>query len=154
MIANDVNVLGVKVVGAAPAGLTLNLDGTFTYTAGVPTSFTYCGNGATSGAGLRRRDFEVRQRWATAAGITCSFPRPSFNSNVATTLSIKPPGVLAYCKDSRRISAYDCCVARAGLWRVETLRMDENGGFVATWSQRSGLTLADVYTAECAGSQR
>ena len=50
VIANDVNVLGVKVVGTAPAGLTLNTDGTFVYTAGAPTSFMYCGNGATSGS--------------------------------------------------------------------------------------------------------
>src|SRR6266704_5343179 len=47
LIANDVNVYGVKVMGSV-AGLTLNLDGTFTYT-GAPTSFTYCGNGATTG---------------------------------------------------------------------------------------------------------
>src|SRR5207248_2090927 len=46
LIANDVNVYGVKVMGSV-AGLTLNLDGTFTYT-GAPTSLTYCGNGATT----------------------------------------------------------------------------------------------------------
>src|SRR2546430_6187778 len=49
VISNDVNVYGVKVVGIAPAGLTLNTDGTFTY-AGAPTSFLYCGNGTISGA--------------------------------------------------------------------------------------------------------
>src|SRR4051812_3356188 len=50
VIANDVNVLGVKVSGAAPLGLTLNTDGTFVYASGTPTSFTYCGNGATAGS--------------------------------------------------------------------------------------------------------
>src|SRR6266853_3497554 len=47
VIANDTNVYGVKVVGAV-AGLTVNTDGTFTYTGG-PTSFTYCANGTVTG---------------------------------------------------------------------------------------------------------
>ena len=34
-----------------------------------------------------------------ATGITCSGPF-TYTSNVATTLSIKPPGVLATCKDA------------------------------------------------------
>ena len=38
VIANDINVYGVKVVGTAPAGLTLNADGTFVYTAGTTTT--------------------------------------------------------------------------------------------------------------------
>src|ERR1019366_6702080 len=53
VLANDTNVYGVQVVGTValpvPAGLTLNADGTFTYT-GPPVSFNYCGNGTTSGA--------------------------------------------------------------------------------------------------------
>ena len=35
-----------------------------------------------------------------ASGITCTVPTPTYTSNVATTLSIKPPGVLAFCKDA------------------------------------------------------
>ena len=49
VLQNDINVTGAHVVGTAPAGLTLNPDGTFVYTGGTPTSFTYCGNGASSG---------------------------------------------------------------------------------------------------------
>jgi hypothetical protein len=54
VVANDFNVYGVKISSPPSTGsLNLNADGTFTYT---PTSFpstgdsfTYCGNGATSG---------------------------------------------------------------------------------------------------------
>src|SRR6266403_594083 len=50
LIANDVNISSVQVQnGATITGLNLNADGTFTYT-GAPTTFTYCGNGATAGA--------------------------------------------------------------------------------------------------------
>jgi len=65
VIANDINVFGVKVVGAAPAGLTLNLDGTFTYTAGVPTSFTYCGNGPRVVQFERGNHVEHQATWST-----------------------------------------------------------------------------------------
>jgi hypothetical protein len=129
VIANDVNVFGVKVVGAAPAGLTLNLDGTFTYTAGVPTTFTYCGNGATSGPACALVTLGAASV-GDAAGITCSFPG-SFNSNVATTLSIKPPGVLAYCKDA---AGYPLTIASSPAPVLEggSVSMDESGGFTAT----------------------
>ena len=49
VLANDVGIYGVKVVGATPAGLTLNSNGTFTYSGAPDTTFTYCGNGAASG---------------------------------------------------------------------------------------------------------
>ncbi|HKV76920.1 MAG TPA: hypothetical protein VJP02_02195 [Candidatus Sulfotelmatobacter sp.] len=128
VIGNDVNVLGVKVVGATPAGLTLNLDGTFVYTGGTPTSFTYCGNGATSGAACA----QVTLAAATiesAGGITCTFPTP-FTSNVATTLSIKPPGVLAFCKDA---AGYPLTVASspAPVLAGGTVSMGPDGGFIA-----------------------
>jgi FtsP/CotA-like multicopper oxidase with cupredoxin domain len=48
VLANDVNVYGAQVIGTV-AGLTFNSNGTFSYT-GPATTFTYCGNGATSGA--------------------------------------------------------------------------------------------------------
>jgi hypothetical protein len=137
VIANDLNVFGVKVVGSAPAGLTLNLDGTFTYTGG-PTSFTYCGNGATSGPACAL----VTLGAATledAAGITCSFPSPAaFSSNVATTLSIKPPGVLQYCKDA---AGYPLTIDLSSATTLVggSVVMDENGGFTASGVSGSGL---------------
>ena len=95
VIGNDVNIYGVKVQGTV-AGLTLNVDGTFTYT-GAPTSFTYCGNGATSGSACATVTLGAAAL-ENASGITCTVG--TFNSTVATTLSIKPPGVLANCKDA------------------------------------------------------
>src|SRR5947209_11375148 len=54
LIANDVNVYGVKVsTSDANGSLTLNPDGTFTYVPNSGTtadSFSYCGNGSSSGA--------------------------------------------------------------------------------------------------------
>ena len=49
VLANDVNVYGAQVIGTVPTGLTFNTNGTFVYTGGVTASFTYCGNGATTG---------------------------------------------------------------------------------------------------------
>src|SRR5438034_6965182 len=74
LIANDVNVYGVKVMGSV-AGLTLNLDGTFTYT-GAPTSFTYCGNGATTGPACATVNLNAATI-ENAAGITCTLPNPT-----------------------------------------------------------------------------
>ncbi len=139
VIGNDMNVFGVKVAGAVPAGLTLNLDGTFTYTAGVPTTFTYCGNGATTGPACAL----VILGAATigdAAGITCSFPSPAFTSNVATVLAIKPPGVLAYCKDA---AGYPLTVAASPVPVLAggAVAMDSDGGFTATVAGAGAHTL-------------
>ena len=129
LIGNDVNVYGVKVSGAAPAGLVLNTDGTFTYT-GAPTSFAYCGNGATSGAACSTVTLGAAPIEA-ATGISCIVPSPTYTSNVATTLSIKPPGVLAFCKDA---AGYPLTIAAspAPVLAGGTVTMDENGGFTAT----------------------
>src|SRR6266853_5761007 len=54
LIANDVNVSGVALLTGPTGGtLTLNADGTFSYTANAATtsdSFTYCANGAVTAA--------------------------------------------------------------------------------------------------------
>jgi hypothetical protein len=130
VIANDVNIYGVKVVGAAPVGLTLNTDGTFTYTAGAPTSFTYCGNGATSGPACATVALNAAPVEA-GSGITCSVPTPAYTSTVATSLSIKPPGVLSFCKDA---AGYPLTVNAASVTPTgfSTLSVDPNGGFNAT----------------------
>src|SRR5882762_9872573 len=128
VIANDINVAGVKVVGTAPAGLTLNVDGTFVYTGGTPTTFTYCGNGTTSGPAcalvtLGAAPIEL------ASGITC--PDSAISSTVATTLSIKPPGILVGCKDG---AGYPLTVNAASVTSTgfTTLSVDPNGGINAT----------------------
>src|SRR5438270_572886 len=128
VIANDINVAGVKVVGTAPAGLTLNPDGTFVYTAGTPISFTYCGNGTTSGPACALVTLGAAPI-ESASGITC--PGSAFPSTVATTLSIKPPGILAGCKDA---AGYPLTVNAASVTSTgfTTLSVDPNGGFNAT----------------------
>src|SRR5215472_1967262 len=90
VLANDTNVYGVKVVGPAPAGLTLNTNGTFTYTGGA-TTFTYCGNGTTSGAACATVTLGAATVEAGAGVIVAN---DAYSAN-ATALSIAPPGVLA-----------------------------------------------------------
>src|SRR5438445_3700117 len=128
VIANDINVAGVKVVGTAPAGLTLNPDGTFVYTAGTPITFTYCGNGPTAGPACALVTLGAAPI-ESASGITC--PGSAFPSTVATTLSIKPPGMLAGCKDA---AGYPLTVNAASVTSTgfTTLSVDPNGGFNAT----------------------
>ena len=125
LIGNDVNVYGVKVSGTAPAGLTLNTDGTFTYL-GAPTSFTYCANNSTTACALVTLGAAPME---AATGITCV--ASTYTSNVATTLSIKPPGVLAFCKDA---AGYPLTIAASPAPALVggTVAMDENGGFTAT----------------------
>jgi len=150
LIANDVNVYGVKVMGSV-AGLTLNLDGTFTYT-GAPTSFTYCGNGATTGPACATVNLNAATI-ENAAGITCTLPNPTYTSNVATTLSIKPPGVLAFCKDA---AGYPLTVAASPAPALAggTVAMDPNGGFTATATAGShSLTFTPQNSQGTPGSQ-
>ena len=126
VIANDINVQGVKVQGAAPAGLTLNADGTFTYT-GPPTSFTYCGNGTTSGSAcalvtLGPAPIEL------GSGITMG--DQAYTSKVATFLKIASPGVLSSDKDA---AGYPLTVAASSVTPSSglTLLVDPKGGFNA-----------------------
>ncbi|HTY63536.1 MAG TPA: hypothetical protein VMG30_14915 [Acidobacteriota bacterium] len=126
VMANDSNIYGVKVSGVAPAGLVLNADGTFTYT-GPPTTFNYCGNSATSGAACATVTLAAATIEA-ASGITCNIPSPTYTSNVATSLSIKAPGVLAFCQDA---AGYPLQVASASPTGF-SLSMNSDGSFSAT----------------------
>jgi hypothetical protein len=134
VIANDTNVYGVKVVGTAPAGLTLNTNGTFTYSGG-PTTFTYCGNGTTSGAACAT----VTLGNATPeAGSGITVANDAYTAN-ATSLSIAPPGILANDKDALGYPltvATSTVSASSGL----TVTVDSTGGFHAT------VTAAGTYS--------
>jgi len=138
VLANDVNVYGVAVqTGSGPAQgtLALNVDGTFTYapnatwnTTTTTDSFTYCGNGMTSGATcalvtLSKATIEA------ASGITVN--DDTYTSNVATTLSIKPPGVLSNDVDSM---GYPLTVDTSSVVTTSglTVSMDPSGAFQAT----------------------
>jgi len=100
VIANDTNVYGVQLVGTV-AGLTLNPDGTFTYT-GAPTTFTYCANGSVTAAvcssGITALVTLGAAPIEASVGIVCT--GSSFTSNVATYISVQTPGVLAGCRDT------------------------------------------------------
>src|SRR5437016_1920514 len=92
VLANDIGIYGAKVLGAVPAGLTtFNADGTFTYT-GAPITFTYCGNGAISGAACA----PVTIAACTGACLGTAPVRSAvqFRSNVASRYLSPPPGVL------------------------------------------------------------
>jgi hypothetical protein len=89
LIANDVNVYGVQVSGAAPAGLVLNSNGTFTYT-GAPTTFSYCANGTTTVCTA------VALNAATVEAATGIHVGPkTYTATVATSMTVKPSGVLS-----------------------------------------------------------
>jgi len=137
VIANDSNVFGVKVVTAATNGtVTLNANGTFTYVpnaSATSDSFVYCGNGATSGpacATVTLGPAAIEAAGAIAMGNI------TFTSNVATTLSIKAPGVLVVDKDpaGHPLTAVGSSVS--GLTGPGTLNvsLDPQGGFNATVS--------------------
>jgi Bacterial Ig domain len=150
VMANDVNVYGVKVVGTAPAGLTLNENGTFTYTAGVPASFTYCGNGATAGAACATVTLGAAP---IEAGGNIKLGNDAFTSNLSRTLSIKAPGILANDTDT---AGYPLKVvtssvsAQSGL----TIVADQHGGFDASLaSPCMGAPCTYTFTYKAQNSQ-
>jgi hypothetical protein len=127
LIGNDINIYGVKAQGTV-AGLVLNADGTFTYT-GAPTSFTYCGNGATTGAACNT----VTLAAATIeAGSGILMNPMTYTSNIATSLKISSPGILSVDKDT---AGYPITVNAGSVTLVDsglTLSVDAAGGFNAT----------------------
>ena len=97
LLGNDVNVSGVALVGTVP-GLTLNANGTFSYT-GLPTTFTYCANGTVTGVTCSSGITAVVTLGPAPielGGISCTVP--TYNSTVAGTLTVKPPGLLSSCR--------------------------------------------------------
>ncbi len=140
LLANDINISGVQVLSPV-AGLSLNPDGTFTYS-GAPTSFTYCGNGDTSGVPPLCAQVTLGAAPLEAgAGITMS--GTTYTAN-ATVLGIKPPGILAFDTDGAGypLSVNAVTAHSAGL----TLSVDPNGGFNA--SVAAGGTYTFTYNAK------
>ena len=137
VIANDTNVYGVQLLAQAANGtVTLNTDGTFTY---VPTgtatsdSFTYCANGSVTGTACSGLTATVTLGGAPAeatGSLTCSVPTgTNYTSTVTSALSIKPPGVLAFCKDA---AGYPITLTGVTPAAGLNLTFDPNGGFNAT----------------------
>src|SRR5438309_6233332 len=141
VIANDIGIYGVQISGTAPTGLTLNTDGTFTYTGGAATSFTYCGNGAASGAACTTVSLNAAPLEA-ASDIAMNGIK--FHAN-ESALGIKPPGILAVDRDG---AGYPLTVNAASVTPGSglTLSVDANGGFNA--SVASAGTYSFTYKAQ------
>ena len=105
VLANDIGVSNAVPTGAtacptqAPGQTNcLYLNGMYTYVpaaANTPLSFSYCGNGATSGATCAN----VTVAAATLGGAPVLGAAPTFASKVNTLLNVSAPGVLALDKD-------------------------------------------------------
>jgi FtsP/CotA-like multicopper oxidase with cupredoxin domain len=151
VIANDTNVYGVQLVGTVP-GLSLSANGTFTYT-GAPTSFTYCANGSVTGtscsSGITTTVTLGAAPIEAATGISCT--NSAFSSTTGTTLSIKPPGILANCKDA---AGYPLTVNAASVTASGfTVSVDANGGFNASAAACTTGTCAHSFTFKAQNSQ-
>jgi len=127
LTANDVNISGVRVVGPVTGGtLTLNTNGTFTFVATAGSgSFTYCGNGATSGPACATVTMGAAPM-ESASGIAAN--NDAYTSTVATELSIKTPGVLMNDKDAAGYPLTAELVAASGA----TVSLNPDGSFTAT----------------------
>lgn len=93
LLANDVGIYGVAISGATPAGLALNPNGTFTYASAAPVTFSYCGNGATSGAACATVSLNSCTGSCLAAAPVAS--DVAFTSNIASRFNSPPPGLFA-----------------------------------------------------------
>ena len=142
VIANDTNVFGVTLLSQATYGtVTLNTNGIFEYvpnfgSTAISDSFSYCANGSVvpvttanptgCSSGITAA-VTLSKSNINDSGITCS--AGTFNSNIATYLAVKTPGVLANCKDAANLplTVDTSTVTVTGM----TIVPDVNGGFTA-----------------------
>ena len=140
LLANDTNVFGATLLTQASNGIVgLNPDGTFTYTPNTGStatsdSFSYCANGTVipPGTGPCSSGLTATVTLSPTniadSGITCT--AGTFNSNVATFLAVKTPGVLANCVDGANLplTVETSTVTATGMTVVPNV----NGGFTAS----------------------
>ena len=140
VIANDLNVYGVKVLTAPTLGtLNLNPDGTFSYSAASgwtgPDSFVYQANGSgpTATVTLSAAPIEA------ASGITVN--NISYTSNLATSLKISTPGVLSVDTDA---AGYPLTVNAASVVPATglTVTVNSDGSFNASVATPGTYTFA------------
>jgi len=108
VIANDVNVYGVQLLAPPAGGLTLNADGTFTYTpsGAASDSFTYCANTPAANVPSCAANLQATVTLTACTSGTggCLSGNPTANddayvSNVASQIQVGAPGVLVNDKD-------------------------------------------------------
>jgi len=159
VLANDVNVYGVKVVTGGVACTTatcattgggtvaLASNGTFTYTPpGTFTSdsFTYCGNGALTGATCATVNLGASSLTSSST-ITCS--AYTNTASIATYLAVKTPGVLAGCTDTANLPlTVATSPAPAITAGTGTLLVDANGGFTVSGVSSTAVTFSFTAT--------
>ncbi len=138
VIVNDTNVYGVHLLAPAAHGaVTLNANGTFTYVpSGTATSdsFTYCANGTVTGttcsSGITAT---VTLGAATIEAGTGIVMNPiTYSSNVASSLSIKTPGILSVDKDTAGFPLTVAASSVAAGSGITSLSVDSQGGFNAS----------------------
>ena len=158
LIANDVNVYGVKLstaTGQQPTNGTvvLNANGTFTYTPNPGNtsgsdSFYYCANGSTTVCA------QVTFGSATieaAGGITVL--NQTYNANVAGYISINTPGVLSGSKDG---AGYALTVPPSSITGVSagmTVTMASDGGFIAQLTAPNIAATQGTFTYQAQNAQ-
>jgi hypothetical protein len=152
VLANDTNVFGAQVISGPTQGtLIFNTNGTFTYTANsswsAPDTFTYCGNGTTSGAACAMVTLGPGVK---TAGITCT--PLTFPASIATYVAIKTPGVLAGCTDK---SGYPLTVATSTITPGSGLTVfgDANGGFTASLATAPSAAASYSFQFQAKNSQ-
>ncbi|HUX90498.1 MAG TPA: choice-of-anchor Q domain-containing protein [Gallionellaceae bacterium] len=150
LIANDTGVYGVQLL-TAPTGVgstvSLNADGTFTYTpgAGVTSdSFSYCANGTVSGttcsSGLTAT-VNLAQCTGSCMGGAPVASADSYTSNIASRLQISPPGVLGNDTDP---SGFPLKAVLSSAGTCSSVILNPDGSFTVT---ASGASCAFTYTA-------
>jgi hypothetical protein len=139
VIANDINVYGVQLLGAPSGGtVTLNSNGTFSYIPNSGTtsdSFTYCANGSVTGTTCSS-GVTATVTLAACSGTPCleagsgiTMNPITYTAKIATHLAIAPPGILSVDSDAagHPLTVNAASVSASGF----TLSVDPNGGFVA-----------------------
>ena len=153
VVANDTGVYGVTLL-TAPTGagstLSLNADGTFTYTPGAGVTsdtFSYCANGTVSGttcsSGITAT--VTLASCATTAGCLGGAPTAnadSYTSNIASRLQISPPGVLGNDTDPTGLPLK---AVLAGTGNCASVQLNPDGSFTAT--SAAGTPCSFTYNA-------
>ena len=124
VLSNDVGISTPVVVGTAPAGTSLALNGLLTYTGTASATFQYCGNGVTA---PNAACATVTLKAATVGGAPKAVA-DTYTSNVSTLFKVIAPGVLANDTDP---AGYPLTARASGTLHAG-VTLNSDGSFVAT----------------------